>query len=46
MPEETKDEELERMNKEVNRWMMKNRIWFFSKYFSNVGKQESLKGFG
>lgn len=46
MVEETEEQKLEKMNKEINRWMLKNRIWFFSKYFSTEAKKESLKGFG
>jgi len=46
MAEEIKDEELERMDNEINRLIVKFRLWFYIKYFSEVGKQESLKGFG
>lgn len=40
------DEDLAKMNKEIDRWVAKTRIWFFCKYHSDAGKEESLKGFG
>ena len=46
VPEEIKDEDIEVMNKDINRWMAKIRIWFYSRYYSDAGKLESRKGFG
>jgi hypothetical protein len=46
MPEEIKNEDLERMDYEINKLIVKSRYWFYVKYYSEAGKQESLKGFG
>jgi hypothetical protein len=49
MSEEIKQlaaEDFKRMNKEINMLIIKLRYWFYTKYYSRSGIEESIRGFG